>query len=1150
MKIGFGIILSLLMLMFNLNFITEVKGDEGDTIKLHVFDYSMRGNVKEGWFVFPDSNTRYEKIYMYYSLKCDPLNTPYKCGEWDYLTYTHAYKKTGNYDKFPNFRVDGNTADTFSFMSSPSWNYTSRLEKTISIIDTADLKQVNIGDSLNAVEHTFLQPLLFYRMQFLWKANELKQFGLDSNELKGFHLYLGDEQGAAGRVKIRIKNTSQDSLTVAAIEQNGFTEVYDRSLLVGAGGWVFFPFHTHFAWDSLSNLLIDFSVSHNKNLQSNSSLQETTGWPSALYSNSTDFALDFEGADYVEVPNNKFDLIENEITIALWQFGDPSIQPQNDNIFEAFDSNNSRVLSSHLPWGNSNVYWDAGHDAGSYDRINKAADVENFKNQWNFWVFTKNALSGEMQIYLNGDLWHSGTGKTRKMSGVKSFKIGSNGNGGGNYDGLIDEFSIWNKVLTDEQIRELMYHQADPNAAHFNHLIYYYGFSEGEGVITSDLSDHPVSARLEGLPQWKEHGSLDQFKNFKVSSTRPILVMDQSNYNFKELETVQIDSSQKELKQLVLYNDFVYPDKGTDTLYVWPTYYRYHFDTMGVKMDSFLVHADSTLFREDHAAYYDEKYAQLERFEIGRYITPYGINLDLGKGFLWVYDVSDYASLFHDSVKITSGNWQELHDLEFIMIEGTPARDPLDVVNLWNASVPYTGQQEEILLPKTIKINEDVKEARLKIRTTGHGFGGNENCAEFCAKTHNVFVDGIKRFEQFVWRDNCGSNPVYPQGGTWIYNRANWCPGAEVYTDNYEMGKYISPGDSVDIDYNFQSGYSWNGSGSRPTYVVASQLVTFGEFNFDYDVGIDHIIKPNKWEFYSRENPSCHSPKVMFTNYGSKTISSVLLKYGSLQTDLASFRWDGILKPLESAEVELPFYWGNWDGNDRFRVSISTVNGMVDEYERNNTAYSWFELPPVYHHQLLFYLRTNNAASETSYSLVDGAGKTLYSRNAGSMSNNTMYIDTFDLPVTYGCFKLEIKDAEGDGLSFWANNDGNGTARLRKMGGTFYPPIEADFGNESIIYFTTGWSLGEKVTGSNANELHVYPNPADKKIYVQFNLNEKANTRIQLLDLFGNIVQDFNLGWSQADMFEIKLHELAAGFYFVRFQAGDQIWTKKVLLNK
>ena len=60
-------------------------------------------------FNFPQElNTkRFEKVLMYYKLKCSPLTTwdQYDCGEWDYLTYTRVFDHTGIYD---SVRTEGN----------------------------------------------------------------------------------------------------------------------------------------------------------------------------------------------------------------------------------------------------------------------------------------------------------------------------------------------------------------------------------------------------------------------------------------------------------------------------------------------------------------------------------------------------------------------------------------------------------------------------------------------------------------------------------------------------------------------------------------------------------------------------------------------------------------------------------------------------------------------------------------------------------------------------------------------------------------------------------------------------------------------------------------------------------------------------------
>ncbi len=60
-------------------------------------------------FTFPQelNDKRFEKVLMYYKLKCSPLTTwdQYNCGEWDYLTYTRVFDHTGEYD---SVQVNGN----------------------------------------------------------------------------------------------------------------------------------------------------------------------------------------------------------------------------------------------------------------------------------------------------------------------------------------------------------------------------------------------------------------------------------------------------------------------------------------------------------------------------------------------------------------------------------------------------------------------------------------------------------------------------------------------------------------------------------------------------------------------------------------------------------------------------------------------------------------------------------------------------------------------------------------------------------------------------------------------------------------------------------------------------------------------------------
>ena len=164
-------------------------------------------------------------------------------------------------------------------------------------------------------------------------------------------------------------------------------------------------------------------------------------------------ALEFDASGSVTLPLEAFIGINEQITIAMWVWGDTS-QPRADSVFYAKNAAGSRVLNIHLPWSNGNVYWDAGYAGGSYDRINQSVAAGGFMGQWNHWVFTKNASTGEMVAYLNGVPEISGTGKFKAMSGVSEVELGSQ-TSGSNYDGLIDEVMLYNVALSGAEVAAL-----------------------------------------------------------------------------------------------------------------------------------------------------------------------------------------------------------------------------------------------------------------------------------------------------------------------------------------------------------------------------------------------------------------------------------------------------------------------------------------------------------------------------------------------------------------------------------------------------------------------------------------------------------------------------------------------------------------------
>ena len=48
------------------------------------------------------------------------------------------------------------------------------------------------------------------------------------------------------------------------------------------------------------------------------------------------------------------------------------------------------------------MYWDCGNSGtSSYDRIDKAAFLSEYTNDWSHWAFTKNTITGDLKFYRN-----------------------------------------------------------------------------------------------------------------------------------------------------------------------------------------------------------------------------------------------------------------------------------------------------------------------------------------------------------------------------------------------------------------------------------------------------------------------------------------------------------------------------------------------------------------------------------------------------------------------------------------------------------------------------------------------------------------------------------------------------------------------------
>lgn len=1122
-----------------------------DTTIVQTFTWAAQNNPNTAydspgrrWFDFPasDNGVEYQKILMYYNLKCFDQGTAgnlgYPCGEWDYLTYTYLYDHTGVMDstqaQHPHYLVNHAPFDTALLTQEPVFLQQS-FDQVQYVVDAVDQEYTAwLGDTLEQVEWPTAGRL--QKAVFLYRADELIQAGFQAGMPFGQLAFMMN--GAPADVEwlnMRFALTTDAELVDASWPSNT-AEVFNQHSLFQEGIDPF-TLGPDFSWDGVSNVLLCVSF-RNPNGPTPQAKGSTTDYASAAWIGSDDRYLHFDWQDVVEVPASAFDAVSDQLSISLWQYGDPNFQPENGTLFEGVNSLNQRVVNVHLPWSNSNVYWDCGYNGG-YDRINKLAAIPNFEGRWNHWVFTKDATAGVMQIYLNGVLWHTGSNLDNLISDVQRFTIGGACGWVNYYHGSIDEFAIFNSVLSASDIQQLMARDIDATHPQWSHLQVYYPFNEQDGEQILDASGNNRNAWMLGNAAHVDYQPEEQWRNVSLGQMRPAIQLPSGVYTM-HTDTIQVQEMQLVPPvSIAEYTIVDYRPQLTEVTYAWQEQMTYVFDAQGIVVDSLWVPADTTLLN-DTLTYWNRPFEVVDRYELNRFITMYGIQLTLGTdGWTWVVDVTDWAPLLRDSVELEAGNWQELLDMKFVFIEGPAPRDVKRVERVWDTNQSLSNFDQAVTT-RTIQKLPGEEGWKLLTTNTGHQFDNPFYCAEFCNNLQTVEVNG-QGISTWDILQECADNPLYPQGGTWIYDRAGWCPGMNSTTKEFELTPHVGTGDTFDLDYDIE----YNDYGN---YVFFGTLIGYGAPNQQVDPEIDMITAPSDWKIHSRWNPICDEAKFVLRNKGAQELTHVKIEYGVIGGATETFDWSGSLGFMEREEVSLTYhdpimYNGSAQEQLTFFIRLVSTNDGTDENTSNNEAHSTFHRPVVYgysnldENRLIIQLKTNNANTETSYTLYDMAGNVVFERSDFPLANTT-YRDT--LAINAGCYLFHLKDLDDDGLDFFANDDGAGNCKFDRIQGLDFINFERDFGKEIKHHFywnTNAVSVEESPRVSSG--LRVFPNPGTSAFTLDITGFDRV-CNLEAYDVQGRLIHQERLSRkSSTERIQVNASSWPSGIYALRI-SDDQ----------
>lgn len=543
------------------------------------------------------------------------------------------------------------------------------------------------------------------------------------------------------------------------------------------------------------------------------------------------------------------------------------------------------------------------------------------------------------------------------------------------------------------------------------------------------------------------------------------------------------------------------------------------------------------------------KPANADTVELARIITPYATDwLNANRTHDFVVDVTDYSSILQGNLdfryKYDGYSWGFTLTLKLEMIEGTPALPALSVKNIYDGYYIYGSTSNPIenkLIEKSYTYNFPATTAKVKNTISGHGADDND-CSEFCSKYYQLKINGNIESQKQLWKNDCGLNDISPQTGTWLYDRANWCPGQVVYPIMHDIGNVTSPANTFSVDVDFEP-YTSPTQSNAGGYNVVSQLITYAAPSYSTDVSIEDIISPTTDPNYARSNTICTNPKIKIKNTGTLPLIEVVFNYGIVGSgSTLTYSWTGNLAFMKDTIVEFGNSISLYNGNttNTFVVSVNKVNGNIGDQDLYNNTYSAvYNSVKVYPNKFIVLMYTNGSVSqtnspysETSWTIKDISGNIIASRL--NNSTNVTLKDTVNLPD--GCYTFTANDDGCDGLSWWAYqyytpNPGSGYVRFNKIG-TPVPlkTFTGDFGCQISERFMTS-SL---ITSINENEKHLfvqlYPNPASNILTVKLTTNSPMVYSIK--DITGKVVKQDVQTQINGSSFQIVVNDLANGLYF------------------
>ncbi|HLF51655.1 M43 family zinc metalloprotease [Flavobacterium sp.] len=274
------------------------------------------------------------------------------------------------------------------------------------------------------------------------------------------------------------------------------------------------------------------------------------------------------------------------------------------------------------------------------------------------------------------------------------------------------------------------------------------------------------------------------------------------------------------------------------------------------------------------------------------------------------------------------------------------------------------------------------------------------------------------------------------------------------------------------------------------------------------------------------------SPAITIKNQGTTTLTSMSITYSIDNVNPQVYNWTGSLAQNATAIITINGLTTT-SGAHTFYATITGVNGAADQNATNNASTKTFTIVSNYaFNDVVFTLQKDNYGSETTWTLKNGSGATLYSGGpyTNQTGGGTLITQNWTL-ANNNCYTFTINDNFGDGICC---TYGNGFYDIKN--GATVVTSGASFGASESKSFSI--NLLGNTTFESSNDIYVYPNPTKGTLNIKVPNNFGLPNSYTVQNYLGQTLEQKNIT-AENDL-SINTSSLSNGVYFITVVKGNE----------